>query len=78
MESTHAYRPYCPTRTRKDLEERVWSLVARLSILTSRLTALTGKDRHAFISAKADCQEAQFDIIRSRQQLQAHRLNHGC
>ena len=67
---------YCPTR--QGLEERVWALVTRLSNLTSRLMLLTAKDRQAFISAKADCSQAHFDIIKSRQQLHAHRSKHGC
>ena len=56
---------YCPTR--KDLEERVWAFVTRLSMLTSRLMALAAKDHQAFIAVNADCHEAQFDIIKSRQ-----------
>ena len=73
MELTYQY---CPTRM--DLEDRVWNLVSRLHNLTSRLVNLSSKDRHSFISINADCHEAHFDIIKSRQQLQAHRSKHGC
>jgi hypothetical protein len=67
---------YCPTRN--ILEERVLNLVTRLANLTSRLMLLVGKNHQAFISTKADCCEARSDIIKSRQQLQAHRSKHGC
>ena len=67
---------YCPTR--RDLEQRVWNLVTRLSDLTSKLMLLTGKDHQAFISAKGHCDDAKAEVVDSRQKLDVHRSQHGC
>lgn len=67
---------YCPDR--RNLEERVWVLVSRLSALTGRLLDLVGKNHQVFLSAQADCGHTRDEIIELRRQLQGHRSVHHC
>lgn len=67
---------YCPDR--RNLEERVWVLVSRLSASTGQLLNLIGKNHQVFLSAKADCGQTRDEIIELRRQLDGHRFAHGC
>lgn len=67
---------YCPDR--RILEEKVWVLASRLSTLTGRLLALTGKDHQVFLLAKDDCSHTHAEIFELRRELTAHRFAHGC
>jgi hypothetical protein len=67
---------YCPDR--RNLEEKVWVLVSRLSALTGRLLGLVGKDHQTFALTQTACTEARADIVVFRQQLDIHRAAHRC
>jgi hypothetical protein len=67
---------YCPDR--RNLEEKVWIRVSRLSSLTGRLLGLIGKDHQTFTLTHTACSDARADIVDFRQQLHIHRLAHGC
>jgi hypothetical protein len=67
---------YCPDR--RNLEEKVWVLVSRLSALTGRLLGLIGKDHQTFTLTQTACSDARADIVDFRRQLDIHRSVHGC
>ena len=67
---------YCPHR--RNLEEKVWFLVSRLSVITSQLFSLVGKDHVAFAATKLDCVRTREEITESSRLLGAHRFQHGC
>ena len=66
----------CPVR--RNLEKRNGSLVSRLSILAPGLIASAGVDNKIFNATTARLKETQAEITELRQQLDAHRSEHGC
>jgi hypothetical protein len=67
---------YCPLR--RDLEENSWSLTNRLSLQTSRLLKLIGRDHGAFVEMKDLCDETRTLVAESHRELRHHRSGHGC
>jgi len=67
---------YCPTR--RTLEQRSFDLVGRLATLTDHLLRITGRDRIAFAAIKTECASVRSEVLAARQELDAHRLAHGC
>ncbi len=70
------FTQYCPTR--RILEQRGLDLIGRLASLTDRLLRLTGRDRIAFAVTKSECAGVRSEVVAARQELDAHRLAHGC
>ena len=66
---------YCPTR--REIEERSWVLVTRLSCLSSRLLDLIG-DHLAFDATKGECADLRTEITELGRRLHAHRSAHNC
>jgi len=67
---------YCPTR--RDLEERGWNLVSRLSSVSGGLLRYAGVDPKAFNATTAECSDIRVQITATRRLLSKHREQHGC
>lgn len=67
---------YCPVR--RNLEQRNYNLVSRLSALTDRLMRLIGSDHTAFAAAKLECRCVRDEVSEVRREVAEHRLAHGC
>lgn len=67
---------YCPVR--RQLEERGWTLVSKLSEAASRLFGLVGNHSGAFNETKRECEGLRADIVDANQNLREHRSEHGC
>ena len=66
---------YC--QLRRDIEERSWVLVSRLSMLTECLNRLIGQHA-AFRDMKLQCAEVRQEIAASNLLLKKHRAAHRC
>ena len=67
---------YCSQR--RDLEERTWNLIERLSVLTHKLMRSIGTDHGDFMAIKVLCAGVKEEICASRNSLAEHRTAHGC
>ncbi len=67
---------YC--QTRRTLESRCWDLVERLFLETTRLVRTAGGDHDKFARTKRDCVDTRTEVETARDQLAAHRTEHGC
>lgn len=66
-------------QTRRSLQQQLWKSSSWLRELTSRLMSLAGQNQpEAFCWVRVNCEEASANIAVWRQQLQAHRAEHGC
>jgi hypothetical protein len=67
---------YC--RSRRDLEQLLWTLSSRLSAVTERLVSSIGRNHETFLIAQSDCAEIRAEISQLRQRMVEHRSLHGC
>jgi hypothetical protein len=67
---------YCPVR--RDLEERAWTLTAKLSTVASKLIALVDVDHRSFNATQTEWADVRSDLAESHRMLQTHRSGHGC
>ena len=65
-------------RTRSELEHQMRDLVAKQCNLITRLLSLAGGGPQESISTEVDCASTHEEIRATRQQLHAHRAEHGC
>ena len=67
---------FCPMR--RNLEERNYNLVDRLSVLTDRLLQLIGHNHGQFLAIKTECAQVRMVMVYVQRELAEHRYEHGC
>jgi hypothetical protein len=60
------------------MEQLLWTLSSRLSVLTERLVSSIGRNHEELLIAQSDCAEIRAEISHLRQRIVEHRSLHGC